>query len=568
MRRGYVNIGSDEAPVLIHYRQQGQGPVLLMLHASPVSSHALLPFIRVLSPYVTVIAPDTPGYGYSDQLQGAGLKISDYAAALDQFCQGLGLVNAGVYGSATGAQIAIEFSKRFEQRVDYLILDNAADFNDEERKRITAGYFPDLAPDALAGHLIKIWAIARDLGVFFPWHERSKEARLPASMINADAVHTTAMGYLQAGKDYDRAYRAAFANERAAELLPVKVPVTIIRWEGSILKPYTDRFDKVPWADNVCMAYCGPTLAERIDTLTETVKKYIKNSRSVAAAKAIGHAGQYTMRRFIDLDSDQVHTCQAGMSNQHGLLLLHNLTESCRALAEILSSLSDHFHVIAPDLPGHGASEIEANDLQAVVLILAQLIRKTQISDVAVLAVGDSAAVAVALGLQYPDLIARLYLLNPVDYTKQHEGQDGWVAPLFPLDFTVADDGSHLLKTWYMLRDSQLFWPWYEHNPSHALGGQPELDADDLTARLVDYWQLQPGVKKLSEIIRNYPLQSVMNELVPPLSLLTIKDSPRGGPSRINFAGHGFIELSQQPDQWAQELMQDEPFSEIMQACL
>ena len=105
-----------------------------MLHASPMSSAALLPFIRVAAEFNTVIAPDTPGYGWSDPLQEPTEDLSGYVAALQAFSARLGLESFGLYGTATGAQIAVEFSKSHPARVDYLILDNAAHFTDEENR--------------------------------------------------------------------------------------------------------------------------------------------------------------------------------------------------------------------------------------------------------------------------------------------------------------------------------------------------------------------------------------------------------------------------------------------------
>ena len=213
IKQDYVNVGTEQRPQLIHFRSAGTGPALLMLHASPMSSAALLPFIRLAAEFTTVIAPDTPGYGWSDPLREPTGDLTGYVAALHAFIERLGLESFGLYGTATGAQIAIEFSKTYGARVDYLILDNAAHFTNEERESIVSGYFPDLTPDVTGSHLTRIWSVARDQCMFFPWHQTIPETRLPAGGVNVDVVHQMAMEFLQAGEDYDRAYRAAFANE-------------------------------------------------------------------------------------------------------------------------------------------------------------------------------------------------------------------------------------------------------------------------------------------------------------------------------------------------------------------
>ena len=49
----------------VHYRRAGEGPTLLMLHASLNTSATFLPLIGPLGNDFTVIALDTPGYGLS-----------------------------------------------------------------------------------------------------------------------------------------------------------------------------------------------------------------------------------------------------------------------------------------------------------------------------------------------------------------------------------------------------------------------------------------------------------------------------------------------------------------------
>ena len=112
-------------------------------------------------------APDTPGYGWSDAMPKSDPTAEDYARLLERVRGALKLERFALYGTATGAQIAIEYAKLFPDQVSFLVLDNAAHFTDAERDDITAGYFPDLQPDPFGSHLTKIWSIApRPRGVF------------------------------------------------------------------------------------------------------------------------------------------------------------------------------------------------------------------------------------------------------------------------------------------------------------------------------------------------------------------------------------------------------------------
>ena len=286
-----------------------------MLHASPMSSAALLPFIRVAAEYNTVIAPDTPGYGWSDPLVEPAEDLAGYVTALYSFTRRLGLETFGLYGTATGAQIAIEFSKTYGARVDYLILDNAAHFTDEERDNIVSGYFPDLTPDATGSHLTRIWSVARDQCMFFPWHQATPETRLPAGGVNTGVVHQMAMEFLQAGKDYDRAYRAAFANEKMERVRPLTVPVIIMRWQGSILKSYTDRFDSVEWPENFTMLHKGPGRGQRIEAFRSIFTERLAHTRAGIAISVMRGKRAARQKAFSTWTAGSAITCRQGTGN-------------------------------------------------------------------------------------------------------------------------------------------------------------------------------------------------------------------------------------------------------------
>ena len=272
--RGYVNVSADSAPCLMHYYACGSGPPLLLLHPSPASGESYLPLLETLGNHVTAIAIDTLGYGHSDRPPTQPTDLSPYVDALNRFCQALNIDKAIVYGSATGAQIALEFSKQHPERCASTILDNCADFPEAECTAILDGYFPDLAIDYSGAHLTRIWTMALDLHRFFPWHWNDRpEARLPARDLDVNALQLMALQYLQAGPEYDWAYRAAFANERLDNLLATKTRTTILRSAGSVLKRYTACFDDVEWPDNFSMRHCGAKPVERFQAIIDVAKE-------------------------------------------------------------------------------------------------------------------------------------------------------------------------------------------------------------------------------------------------------------------------------------------------------
>lgn len=267
IRRAYADTPLAGGTIQTHYRAAGAGAALLLLHPSPLSSAFMAPLMEELAGAGRLVAPDTPGYGASDPLPGRPPDLAPYTDWLAAFLDALGLRAAGIYGSATGAQIAIEFARRHPERTCFLVLDNAVHFGDQEREAMLERYFPDLAPRADGSHLALAWHMADALFRRFPWYLEEGHPDADPAPGGAEPpvalVHATAMGYLQAGAEYALAYRAAFRNERAERLAGVPVPVTVIRWQGSILRRYAERLDGFDWPDHIRMAPCGPSTEER-----------------------------------------------------------------------------------------------------------------------------------------------------------------------------------------------------------------------------------------------------------------------------------------------------------------
>ena len=76
IRRQFVRLGQRHA----HFRVAGSGPALLLLHQSPQNSRMWLAMIERFADRYTVIAPDTPGFGYSDALETAQPSIAEPTA--------------------------------------------------------------------------------------------------------------------------------------------------------------------------------------------------------------------------------------------------------------------------------------------------------------------------------------------------------------------------------------------------------------------------------------------------------------------------------------------------------
>jgi len=256
----------------IHYRSQGEGSPVVVLHPSPLSSNFMQPIMNLLADNHQVIAWDTPGYGQSDPLPANDGSLQPYVEALKNFVTALGFDSFVLYGSATGAQIAIEYAKTYPDSVKGLVLENAAWFFDDERNEILKQYFPSITPQEDGSHLTLVWKIANQLYQYFPWFDTSEAARISSTDVPVALKHQTLMEYFTAGDDYSFAYKAAFLNERPEQLSQVTVPTHILRWDSSILKKYIDRLDDADLPSNIEMKHAEAGIENRFSALKSSVK--------------------------------------------------------------------------------------------------------------------------------------------------------------------------------------------------------------------------------------------------------------------------------------------------------
>lgn len=112
----------------IFYREAGpkDGPVILLLHGFPTSSHMFRNLIPALAGEFRVIAPDYPGFGNSSM---PGVSEFEYsfdhlAEVVDKFTQAVGATRFAVYLQDYGAPIGFRIASAHPERITGLIIQN------------------------------------------------------------------------------------------------------------------------------------------------------------------------------------------------------------------------------------------------------------------------------------------------------------------------------------------------------------------------------------------------------------------------------------------------------------
>jgi len=111
----------------IHYLEAGMGPTVILLHGLGGSSVAWSFNIGPLAEKFHVVVPDQIGFGKSDKPL-VNYRIRTYVDFLDQFCKQLKIERATLVGNSMGGWIAAMFTASFPDRVDKLVLVDAAGY--------------------------------------------------------------------------------------------------------------------------------------------------------------------------------------------------------------------------------------------------------------------------------------------------------------------------------------------------------------------------------------------------------------------------------------------------------
>ena len=122
LRRGYADSRFGQ----VHYRRvlpekEDHAPIMA-LHLSPNSSQVFSDFLPLIGKDRIAIAPDYPGYGMSDPIEGQQ-NLTDYAAAMLDVIKAQNLDRpVDLIGYHTGAGVALEMARQEPKAIGRIIL--------------------------------------------------------------------------------------------------------------------------------------------------------------------------------------------------------------------------------------------------------------------------------------------------------------------------------------------------------------------------------------------------------------------------------------------------------------
>jgi pimeloyl-ACP methyl ester carboxylesterase len=120
----FVNVDGAK----IFWREAGvdTSPALLLLHGFPTSSHMFRDLIPALADGYHIVAPDLPGFGFSDAPDRTQFKYTfdHLAEVIDRFTTVVGLSRYAIYVFDYGAPVGFRLAMRHPERITAVISQN------------------------------------------------------------------------------------------------------------------------------------------------------------------------------------------------------------------------------------------------------------------------------------------------------------------------------------------------------------------------------------------------------------------------------------------------------------
>jgi pimeloyl-ACP methyl ester carboxylesterase len=469
----------------VHYLRAGSGSPIVIAHPTPATAWDMVPDMEMLAKTHTCFILDTPGLGLSDPLDLEHPTIDDIANAMAEAMVALKIPRCPALGAASGSAICLALARLHPNLVCGVICDGGVVLHTpEEAALYQEKYTPDIVFDDLGSHYTAAWTHFRDTTVWLPWYKRTPEFLQPGSNLAApESTHQSLVTIFRDYKYYRRIVHAVVGTGVITEktLAELQVPAIMVRAPVHPVFLEVDRIKNLKPLHQIVRIPTG-SAAEKAEAFNEAADRL--DLHGVAPADIdIPRSCSKIEKHFVNLSDGQVFVRHCGQLSSPKLLMLHDCPGSALALEPLVTVLSAHYDVYALDMPGCGESDPLAGDapsIQDYVQAIQTVAATLKLGKSAIYGVGFGASVAAAYAKQSTGSVGHLILQSPLAPATDERAdlRRNYAPPL-----TIESTGAHWYRTWLMLRDSQIYWPWYAHTNK----SERRVDADFGAQHLHDW---------------------------------------------------------------------------------
>jgi pimeloyl-ACP methyl ester carboxylesterase len=112
--------------IRVHYKDEGAGPAVLLVHSSSGDLKDWDHWVQVLSKDYRVVRLDLPAFGLTGPVPSGNYSIDRYLTMVDALMDHLGIERFAIAGISYGGLVAFRYSATRVDRVTALILGNSA----------------------------------------------------------------------------------------------------------------------------------------------------------------------------------------------------------------------------------------------------------------------------------------------------------------------------------------------------------------------------------------------------------------------------------------------------------
>lgn len=501
----------------VHYRRAGSGSPIILLHQSPNSSQEYIPLIEDLAKEYTVIAPDTPSNGLSDSLPIDSPTMTDFANNVADLMDVLGIEKCPVYGFHTGAVCALELSWRHPDRVTVGVVNGYVNMPEDVVADILDNYFVPLEYNWSGSHLTWTWARFREQVIFFPWFKTDTASRMNYDVPPADRLQTACIEFFRSGPDYVKPYRAAFKQDATDSVKEMQAKCIIMSPKTDVLYEGLDRMPAPPETVTVRRPDTG-------EDAIEILKQALKDNPSPKPAPAVVKTAPVPGKiwgEYVQVGGGSLYCRRNTDGEGRPILFIHASAASSFSMDRYMESLIGKRPVLAIDLPGNGESENPMGDLtvEKQASFLAEAVHALGYDDVDVFGHWGGGTVAIELAVQHPDLVKHVAVPNIMAMELKDQALNDMSAKYTP-DIPFDDYGGHWVFAWNMVRDQELFSPWYERKASNIVRyAEPDIAPEVIQRRTLDLFKCYDIYQAAYKAHFGYPMTERLPGVVCPLLL-------------------------------------------------
>ena len=202
--------------------------------------------------------------------------------------------------------------------------------------------------------------------------------------------------------------------------------------------------------------------------------------------------------RTQDVDGLKIFYREAGVRGAQKLLLLHGFPSSSHMFRDLIPLLADRFHIVAPDLPGFGQSDMPARDkfnytFDNIAAVIGRFTELVGFDKFAVYVFDYGAPTGFRLAVAHPERITALISQNGNAY---EEGlSDGW-DPIRAYWKDPSKQNREALRAFLAPHSTQ--WQY-----THGVADTTRISPDGYS--LDNFYLARPGADEIQlDIMRDY----------------------------------------------------------------